>query len=124
MGFIYTYKPPGLSVKQFFGREFDHGPEANGQSLQVIGCRVIDNVAYLACERVTAATGERFTFALVCLLDRNSGLGFGYKQTDEGAEPFDCACPAAILDRLSPSNDPGALRWRAACRDRLAGIAC
>jgi hypothetical protein len=45
---------------------------------------------------------------------------FGWKVMDEFFGPFACECPAEILDQLSPTDNPLALKWRAKCRALVA----
>ena len=42
------------------------------------------------------------------------------KYMDEGMGPYRYDAPAKVLDALSPTTDPTALEWRAACRARIA----
>lgn len=91
----------------------------DGDTLTVKACRVVGNVAYLACERQDCSTGQSATFALICQLSRAGGM-FGYKPYDEGTGPFVYDCPAEILDTLSPTDSSTALHWRETCRARRA----
>lgn len=81
---------------------------------------------YAACERVTA-DGERSIFAVVCLVRYNrraaDGYMFGYKDMDEQMGPCEAACPAAILDLLTPTENAHATEWRARCRAAIAARA-
>jgi hypothetical protein len=80
-------------------------------------------VYYAAVEHVAKATGEREVWASVCLVYYNlrdrEGYIFGYKDQSESMGPCECACPASILDLLTPTNHEYALDWRARCRSVL-----
>ena len=85
----------------------------------LVGLRVY----YAACER-TDADGTRIVFAVVCLVAYNpraqDGYIFGYKDMDETVGPYECECPAPILDLLTETDYPHALDWRARCRANIA----
>ena len=73
---------------------------------------------YAAVETTTIATGDRTVFAGVALVSvsRQRGEEFGYKAMSEEMGPYYFNAPARILDRLTPTENPSALEWRAACR--------
>ena len=79
---------------------------------------------YAAVERVQA-DGDRKVAAVVCLVRYNpndrEGYVFGYKDMEEAMGPVESECPGAILDLLTPTESPYALKWRARCRARADG---
>jgi hypothetical protein len=46
----------------------------------------------------------------------NASCDFSYKVMEEGLGPFYYDCPESVLDKLSPTDNERALRWREACR--------
>lgn len=64
----------------------------------------------------TTKTGE--TWALVVLTSIRD-KEFGYKDMSEDMEPYYYDCPKTILDRLSPTDNIGALEWRKKCNDQI-----
>lgn len=129
MGWTFTSKPYKQSVLQFFKGEFDYSKE--GRSLEVVDCAVVGfREAYLAMKR-TDPEGKSYTFGMVCLLAYHpkdpQGFTFGYKDMDEGMNPFYYNCPERILHLLSPKEDfpqrehdtSYAWDWRDECWKRL-----
>lgn len=113
MGWTYTYKEPGMSIKDFFKREMGVG---------VKDVAVVGNDAYIAYK------DHDVIYAIVALLDKTGKQGgndprfnFGYKEMGESEMPYSFACPKRILDVLSPVDyiyeDPdmmkNAIEWRA-----------
>lgn len=43
--------------------------------------------------------------------------GFGYKLMAEEEGPYYYGAPAEVLEKLSPTDDPWCLKWRAKCAD-------
>jgi hypothetical protein len=89
-------------------------------------------VAYLAVRSTTKATSEVLVWAGVAAIKHipraADGYDFGIKEMDETVGPYQCDCPARILDLLTPlpdapaeGPDPNeyARQWRAACRARI-----
>lgn len=120
MGWLYTYKPKGMSVAKFFEERWAGDGELYTRKL--LDCAVVKlRTAYIAMECVSKETGNREVYAVVCLLEYapHNTHNFGYKDMHETMEPYSYDAPARILDRLTPTNDPSALAWRAACRANL-----
>ena len=44
----------------------------------------------------------------------------GYKDMEESMGPYECDCPALILDLLTPTDRDYALHWRARCSENIA----
>lgn len=110
MGWTYAHKPATVSVRDYLAQEFP--------SLRFLETARVGNVFYAA-----ATEDGQDVFGLVCLLSTGSGGVFGYKDMDETMGPLYYDCPARVLDRLSPTTNPEALRWRARCREQAARIA-
>ena len=61
--------------------------------------------------------GQTTVFAGVALVSLSRARNeFGYKDMDETMGPYYFNAPARILDRLTPTENPSALEWRAECR--------
>ena len=117
MGTTFCRKNSGESVKSFFEKRWNRIDEKS--SFKVLDCMVKARTAYLACE--TIAEGKREVYGMVCLLHYTpkQELNFGYKDMDESMGPYDCHCPAAILDLLTPTDNAYAREWRKNCRKNL-----
>ena len=91
---------------------------ASGDRHEIVATATVGSVWYAAVKR-TMADGACETFALVCLTSKGNqrGDGFGYKTMSDGVGPIECACPARILDLLTPTDSKFANDWRQRCRD-------
>lgn len=120
MGWTYQSRSRGLSHREFFSQELEHG------SAKVLDVAAYLDVAYIAYQVPKGTT------AVVVLMnwvrEPGDGQNFGYKEMDETMGPGPVACPARILDQLSSiealygSSTTGATAraWREACRATLA----
>lgn len=111
MGWTYTQKRDGETVREFFEREFGGGGT-------IIDCTVVKmRTAYIAYQ----PKGTDDVVAIVCLLDYrpNDWLNFGYKDMDETMGPYECECPERILKLLTPTDHEYALGWRERCWARI-----
>lgn len=116
MGWLYTNKPKGESVKDFFSKQFTF--ETDRYSSKLLECAVVKmRTAYMAIEQVLKVDGARTVFAVVCFLhyapkDYNN---FGYKDMDETMGPYAYDCPEKILKLLTPTDNEYARNWREKC---------
>jgi hypothetical protein len=110
MGWTFTNKPKGQTVKDFFEKEF-----TNDGKTGVLDCAVVNrNVAYLAYKSFK----DGHVFAIVCLLQyrpHDYYYNFGYKDMDESMGPLEHDCPERILNLLSPPSPGYATEWRGRC---------
>lgn len=109
MGWVYTTKRRGETVREFFEREF---------AGTIVDCAVVNmRTAYIAY----TPRGMDAVVGIICLLDYrpNEALNFGYKDMDEDMGPYEAECPERILKLLTPTSHPAALRWRERCRANL-----
>jgi hypothetical protein len=114
MGWMFSYRPKGLSHREFFrdrwGAEFDDG---------VLDMAAANNVIYTAYR--TQANGHEGQVVALVFLTRwapsDPQFNFGFKEMDETMGPFEARCPERILDLLTPTTNEQALKWRAACRE-------
>src|SRR5262245_58024994 len=97
MGWLYTDRQNGLTVRQFFEREFKP-------------CEILDSAqpsprVFYAALRNPNIPDQ--VFGMVCLLDyrKNDIYSFGYKDMDETMGPNESECPDRILDLLTPLPD-------------------
>ena len=90
---------------------------ASGERHEIIASATVGSTWYAAVKH-TLTNGTFRTFALICLTSkgRRANEGFGYKDMDETCGPNECACPARILDLLTPTDIEYANDWRARCR--------
>ena len=112
MGWTYTTRPSGQSIRDFFAEEFRHGDDAS-----VVDCASRLREAYIAYRTKRGAI-----IAIACLLEHKPfrGYNLGYKDMDEGMGPGICRCPARILDLLSPVEEyfeGQALEWARCWRE-------
>jgi hypothetical protein len=124
MGWLYMKSLKGHSgPRQYLDAQFTYErPDAISKMLRsaLVGMRVY----YAAVELVRIATGEREVWAAICLVRYNprdpERYIFGYKDMEESMGPYECDCPAPILDLLTPTDREYALQWRARCRENIA----
>lgn len=120
MGWTYTHKDEGESVKEFFSKEFGYANEK--RKTRVLDCAVVClREAYLAFEDMNLVDGTREVFAIVCALDYRplDHWNFGYKDMDETMGPYYYNCPERILNLLTPTDNEYALKWRRKCREAV-----
>lgn len=107
MGWTATYKPVGMSLDEFFDKEF------KCDTLKLIGKGYTKNLSeyYRACYNVEKGV----YFALVCKIHFGKGYyNFSYKDMDESENPYLYNCPKRIMDiieRSQPINEY-AKKWR------------
>ncbi|MFZ5650718.1 MAG: DUF6927 domain-containing protein [Bacillota bacterium] len=120
MGWTFTQKYHGESVKAFFGRTFNYQRE-NGIYGKVLNCAVVNlSTAYIGYE--TNSCGKKEVIGVICLLcfkTRDPLYNFGYKDMEESMGPYQYDCPERILKLLTPTNDENALNWREKCRENI-----
>ena len=80
----------------------------------------VGRVVYVAVERVKP-NGERNIHAEIFLTSTDSKdyFNFSYKDMDETCGPFECDCPASILNLLTPTDNEYAKEWRRRCRENI-----
>ncbi|NHM25946.1 hypothetical protein G7K71_02755 [Desulfofundulus sp. TPOSR] len=122
MGWTFTQKYHGESIKEFFKKEFDYRRD-DGRYGRVIDCAVVNlSTAYIAYE-MGDGTGKREVTAIVCLLrfvpNAPDGCNFGYKDMTENMHPYYYDCPERILKLLTPTDNESALRWREKCWENI-----
>ena len=107
MGWTSVNKPKGMSLDEFFDKEF------KCDSLKFIGKGYTKNLSeyYRACYNVEKGV----YFALVCKIHFGKGYyNFSYKDMDESEDPYLYNCPKRIMDiieRSQPVNDMSK-EWR------------
>ena len=107
MGWTSVNKPKGMSLDEFFDKEF------KCDSLKLIGKGYTKNLSeyYRACYNVERGV----YFALVCKIHFGKGYyNFSYKDMDESENPYFYNCPKRIMDiieRSEPVNDMSK-EWR------------
>lgn len=107
--------------------------ERNGVRSEVVAHRMVGSVWYGAVRvrgeadpnyRAMHVNPDDFTTALVVLTEGTWGGRWGEKGMDECMGPYERACPAVVLDRLTALSDHRmtefARKWRHECRVALA----
>ena len=120
MGWMYTRKAKGETIREFFAREL--GFETEKRTVRLLDCAVVNlREAYLAFEDIDHTSGNRQVFAVVCLLhyQPNSYWNFGYKDMEESMGPCYYKCPERILKLLTPTSSEYALKWRKRCWEHI-----
>ncbi len=120
MGWMYTYRPKGQSIKDFFSGRFNYTRE-NGRYGKVLECSATFRVAYMAYEIGDPEEGKK-VITLVCLLHhcpRDLNYNFGYKDMDESMGPVESECLEKILKLLMPTDEKYAIEWRERCWSNL-----
>ncbi|OYW25357.1 MAG: hypothetical protein B7Z44_19135 [Caulobacter sp. 12-67-6] len=124
MGWLFMRSLGGHATpKAYIDAQFTYvRPE--GRSRVLASRQVGMRTYYAAVEHVAVGAGSREVWGLVCLVRHNprdrEGYVFGYKTMSESMGPVEDACPADVLDLLTPTDKTFALDWRARCRARLA----
>lgn len=110
MGSIGCFREKGLTDKQFLEELYP--------SFEILASARKSSVIYAAaCKHEKPEE----VFALVMPYSGRAGAGeFCVKEQDETQGPYDVACPAKILDMLTPTTYEYANEWRARCRAYLA----
>ncbi len=120
MGWTYTHRPKGQSIKDFFSNQFNYD-RGDGRYGKVLECSANLRVAYMAYE-VGCPGEEKRIIALVCLIHHSSHdvrYNFGYKDMEESMGPVESSCPEEILRMLTPTEEKYALDWRERCWNRI-----
>jgi len=123
MGWTYTIKARGETIRDFFAREL--GFQTERRTVKLLDCAVVNlREAYLAFEDIDHTTGKREVFAVVCLIHYypKSYHNFGYKDMEESVGPYNYKCPERILKLLTPTTNEFALKWRKKCWERIERI--
>lgn len=124
MGWLYMRSLAGYATpKAYLDAQFTYDRDTGGS--RVLASTLVGRRTYYAAvEWITAGSGEREVWGLVCLVRYNprdrEGLVFGYKDMSESMGPCESECPARILDLLTATDNTYALAWRARCRARLS----
>lgn len=80
---------------------------------------MIGSTYYAAVESIKE-NGIRKVWAIICLTNSNVRNGeFSYKDMSESSGPYECSCPAGILNLLTETDSEFANRWRADCRAKI-----
>lgn len=114
MGWLYTCKPRGLPIKDFFQERF-------GEGVEILDCAAKFDAAYMAVRNVRE---PEKVYGVVCLIRHvpKDHYNFGYKDMDESCGPNVSECPERILDLLSPVEDlyphPQSRQWAREWRER------
>ncbi|MFD1192845.1 DUF6927 domain-containing protein [Phenylobacterium conjunctum] len=124
MGWLYMRSLAGYATpKAYLDAQFTYDRDT-GCSRVLASSLVGRRTYYAAVEWITAASGAREVWGLVCLVRHNprdrEGLVFGYKDMSESMGPCESECPARILNLLTATENTYALDWRARCRSNLA----
>lgn len=130
MGWLYMnrhhmggHKTPKAYLDAEF--TFTNAPGTDGiaRGARVLASSCPGNRVWYAAVQYYADGVPGEVIAMVCLVRWNprdkDDLHFGYKDMSEGMGPCEAACPAHILDLLTPTDNEYARDWRRRCRDRL-----
>lgn len=123
MGWLFMSSLKGhAGPREYLDAQFTH--ETEMAKTRVLRSALVSTRTYYAAVECIRADRPREVVAVVCLVKYNprdrEGYIFGYKGMDEGMGPCEAACPAAVLDLLTPTENEHALDWRARCRSALA----
>ena len=107
------------SLDEFFAQEFSSDKWSILASNYEPGGNY-KGVYYAAIENLVGSKysplGE--VWAYVALIDI-SGQELLWKDLDESCGPYEYGASATVLNKLTPTNNPIALEWRAKCRRRI-----
>ena len=121
MGWMYTQKPKGQALLDFFGEQW------NGEFHEVLDVASVGWKEAYAAVRVGKGDGYTIGVALFTQYCPASYYNFGYKDMTETSGPGISRCPERILRQLTPIHELSgrgiyegdslawARRWRANC---------
>jgi hypothetical protein len=124
MGWTFMNKSKSITASEFLKNEFTWRNEQ--ATVVVLDVAIVGmRTAYLAIERKGLTMENKQineVYAMVCLLDYQPKEynNFGYKDMEEGCQPYYFDCPKRILDLLTPTDSEGATKWRDTCLENLA----
>lgn len=129
MGWSYRNKPAYVSAKEEITRELTCDNEHGRWTVLRIAMK--GGVAYAATEYILKTKKgvlrmkTRRVFGTVVLTgyDRKDYYNFGTKIVDESMGPYECECPANILNLLTPTTNEHSKSWRETCWAKLAKAA-
>lgn len=114
MGWTYGPLYQFGSMKQFV-KEYNYENEKAKST--VLDYAVVNRtILYVAVEQIIKSTQERRVLAAIVEFKFNR-KEYGYRDMDESMNPYHHDCPTRILDLLTPTDNPSALKWREACRE-------
>lgn len=117
MGWTYSHKRRGQSVKEFF-QESGVFKGINGHEFEILKMKTVKMRECYCAVKYRSPEGKENVFGLVILLHYapRDYHNFGYKEIEESMGPYQCNCPEDILDLLSETDNKNALNWREQCR--------
>lgn len=119
MGWTFTNRQKGISTKRFFEDTCNYTNE-DGSYGRVLDCKARLDTAYIAYE-IKRKDLPSEVVGVVCLTKYvKDYYNFGYKDMDETMGPYSYDCPKAILEKLTPTTNEYALKWREKCKEKLA----
>lgn len=113
MGWTFTHKEVGTSIKSFFETQMNYS-DLNGSG-KLLDCKVVNKTAYIAYQRIVEGKTEVFAFIYLLDYQPKQHFNFGYKDMDETMHPYYYDAPKSILDRLTPTDNDNANKWREEC---------
>jgi hypothetical protein len=122
MKWTCAHKPAHMSICRFFEKRFNCDTEHC--AMRILDCQVVAaRAAYVALEWVMKETERRQVVGIVFLLKRSrcgTGEMLCWKEMSEAMLPEVFDCPERILQLLTATDDPNALKWRQLCRRKQA----
>lgn len=109
MGTYYTTGSAKMTWKEFIFSEIET------KAIKIEQCSIQGRVAYLACRCLI--TNE--VFGLVLLLTTSNG-DKGYKPLEENCGPLYYDAPKSLIQRLSPTSNEWATKWRTRCLEQAS----
>jgi hypothetical protein len=107
MGWSHTYGASKSEVIADITADYTGG---SGASFKKLKHCVRGNTVYAVVEMTRGEKVERFI--AVYLLSKSRGVGWGYKDMDEGAHPYYYNCPLAYLDMCTAPMNESSAKWR------------
>lgn len=119
MGWTFTHRPKGITTKRFFEDSCNYSRE-DGSYGKILDCKAFLDTVYMAYE-VKRKDSPKEVVGIVCLTKYVKDYhNFGYKDMDETMGPYSYHCPKSILDKLTPTDNEAALKWREKCKEQIA----
>jgi len=119
MGWTSTHRAQGAKDRDWWQEEL-------GRHRTIVACATVKGTFYAAVKNddtVSHAPGKTWGLIILQRWSPKSDYNFSYKEMDETSGPYYYDAPAAVLDALSPTENPLSLVWRNECRKKLAARA-
>lgn len=104
MGWTYSHRDKGITNEEFFLKCFNEGTRFHAHG-------TVGGVFYAAIE-TPSNPGEVWGYIALTNWVPADHFNFGYKDMSESMGPYEYRAPLAVLNALTPTDNPTSLEWR------------